>query len=193
VGLGGALFGRKKAQEPKGRALFALVTAQGALAQRLQMVHSGKAGLCFRPLTASSFADLERDVQGILSLGQGTAQTQHRVVADDFGFRWLLLQVEPFEELVSAVYQAAQTFAERGFQEQLLAVVFPFRYEGQEVHWIFSYRRGTFYPFIPVLGEAQRRDSALEVSLVEKVGADLPVEKELERWYPLWGAPFSAV
>ena len=38
-------------------------------------------------------------------------------------------------------------------------------------------------------GGAQQRDSERELRLKAQIGADLPVEPELERWFPLWGIP----
>jgi hypothetical protein len=41
---------------------------------------------------------------------------------------------------------------------------------------------------VPAGGE-QQRDSERELVLKAQIGAELPVEKELERWFPLWGIP----
>src|SRR6478736_5067010 len=48
--------------------------------------------------------------------------------------------------------------------------------------------QGGGYPFVPA-GGAQQRDSERELRLKAQIGADLPVEPELERWFPLWGIP----
>ena len=192
MGLLGSIFGRKKAQEPKVASMFALATAQVTLATRHQMTPTGKAGVCFRPMSSSFFADLEREVQGILAVGERTSATRYRVVDDGYGFRWIILQDDQFEDLVTAAYLAAQTFTEHGFQDRLLAAVFPFQHQRLEVQWIFNYKRGTFYPFVPMPG-TQHRDNSLELSISAKIEDELPLEKNLERWYALWGAPFGAL
>jgi hypothetical protein len=58
-----------------------------------------------------------------------------------------------------------------------------------------------FYPFVPAggktgagsggsAGEAGgQRDNERELRLKAQIGTDLPVEPELERWFPLWGIP----
>jgi hypothetical protein len=67
--------------------------------------------------------------------------------------------------------------------------VFPFRDEASKpVYWIYNYKRGSFYPFVPAAG-AQQRDSERELRLKAQIGAELPIEPELERWFPLWGIP----
>ena len=52
---------------------------------------------------------------------------------------------------------------------------------------VYLYKRGTFYPFAPLPG--QRRDNALELQLRGVIGVDLKIEKDLTRWFPVWGAP----
>ena len=45
-----------------------------------------------------------------------------------------------------------------------------------------------WYPFVPAGGE-QQRDNERELQIKAQIGAELPVEPELERWFPLWGIP----
>jgi hypothetical protein len=56
------------------------------------------------------------------------------------------------------------------------------------LYWIYNYKRGSFYPFVPASG-AEQRDNERELVLKAQIGAELPVEPELERWFPLWGIP----
>jgi hypothetical protein len=72
----------------------------------------------------------------------------------------------------------------------LLASVF--RYvtsDNEPVYWFYNYKRGTFYPFAP-LPSGQKRDNALELRVSSAMDHELPIEKELERWYPMWDIPF---
>ena len=64
------------------------------------------------------------------------------------------------EDQVTAVYAVAQEFNERGFGAQLLAAVF--RFEGGEhpVYWIYGFKTGTFWPFVPTGREAGARQRA---------------------------------
>jgi hypothetical protein len=41
---------------------------------------------------------------------------------------------------------------------------------------------------VPAGGE-QQRDTERELRLKAQIGHELPVEAELERWFPLWGIP----
>jgi hypothetical protein len=51
------------------------------------------------------------------------------------------------------------------------------------------YKRGTFYPFAPRPGRQEKRDSALELQIRGLLTDDLPIEPDLGRWFPVWGAP----
>jgi hypothetical protein len=71
----------------------------------------------------------------------------------------------------------------------VLCAVFALRdARDKRIYWIYNYKRGAFYPFVPA-GGAQQRDNERELRLKAQIGADLPVEAELERWFPLWGIP----
>jgi hypothetical protein len=45
-----------------------------------------------------------------------------------------------------------------------------------------------YYPFVPAPG-TQKRNTERELQLKAQLGADLPLEPELERWFPLWEIP----
>jgi PspA associated protein B len=94
-----------------------------------------------------------------------------------------VLQDADFDDLVTTIHVAAQSMQEDGFGEQLVCAVFPF----DGVKWIYNFKRGFFYPFVP--SGAKKRDSARELELQGKLEKELPIEPELERWFPLWDAP----
>ena len=78
---------------------------------------------------------------------------------------------------------------ERISTDRLIAAVFGLKYEGKKAYWIYYIKRGSFYPL--VLSGDQERDNAAE----SRLGAvmeehKIPVERDLERWYALWGIPF---
>ena len=75
-----------------------------------------------------------------------------------------------------------------GFGQQLLAA--DFRFEGGEnpVYWIYGFKRGAFWPFVPT-GEDKERDNATELELKAKLEKELPIEQDLTRWLALFDAP----
>ena len=75
------------------------------------------------------------------------------------------------------------------YGNRVLASVFAFtQSDGRPVYFIYNYKRGTWYPFVPAGGE-QQRDTERELQVKAQVGTELPIEPELERWFPLWGIP----
>ena len=65
--------------------------------------------------------------------------------------------------------------------------MFAFEEKGQPVYWIYNYKRGSFYPFVPT--GKQKRDSEREFRLKAQMADELPLEQEIGRDLPLWDIP----
>ena len=92
------------------------------------------------------------------------------------------------EDQVTAVHAVSSELQARGFGGQLLAAAFRFDGGGKPVYWIYGFKTGTFWPFVPT-GEKQQRDNARELELKAKLEKELPVEPDLSRWLALYDAP----
>lgn len=191
MGLFDILRGERAPKKANLDRLFALTTARTTLAVSLGYEPLHRAGVCFKPVEAPAFAELRRDLDQLLELSGKSTGTTVSHEDDSFGFHWVVLDDDSFEDLVSTVHLVSQTIEEQGFSEQLLCSVFGFSpTEGSGVvHFVYGYKRGTFYPFVPQ-GE-NTRDNATELRLKAALERELPIEPELERWYPVWGAPIS--
>jgi hypothetical protein len=187
-----ALFRRGKGAAKTDDAILAIAVAEPLLSSTHQMFTTGKVGLTFKPNDSEFFSDLENEMRQLLAAGEQMTGTRYSIVTDAYGYRWIIMADDQFEDLVMAVYAVGQSFNEHGCRDQLLAAVFPFTFEGKEVEWIYTYKRGTFYPFVPA-PDGQHRDNDTEIGLSEKVAKLLPIEKQLAQWYALWGVPFDAV
>jgi len=86
------------------------------------------------------------------------------------------------------VHAVASGLEEQGFGPQLLAAVFRFEGGKHPVYFIYGYKRGAFWPFVPK-GEGQERDNATELELKAKLEGELPIEKDLTRWFGVFDAP----
>ena len=76
-----------------------------------------------------------------------------------------------------------------GYGERVLCAVFAFEDSRKRpLYWIYNYKRGAFYPFVPAGGD-QQRDNERELVLKAQMSSELPIEQELDRWFPLWGIP----
>src|SRR5919106_1810758 len=138
--------------------------------------------------TAGDFVRVENDLSELLDVAAQTSGSRVRRRTDEFGFEWIIVEDPDFEDLVTTVHLVGSELVARGFGEQLLASIF--RFEGGEhpVYFIYGYKRGAFWPFVPT-GEKQERDNAEELELKAKLERELPIEQDLSRWFGLFGAP----
>jgi hypothetical protein len=189
MGLFDILTGRRKVKQPAESRLFAMSTAAITLEMSLGLKSSGKAAIVFQPLATADFESIVTDMEEVLrGTGEDTGTAVERT-DDAFGYRWMILSDEEFEDLVVGVNVVSQALQDGGYGERILCAVFAFRDErDQPVYWIYNYKRGAYYPFVPAGGD-QRRDTERELRLKAQIGNELPVEAELERWFPLWGIP----
>ena len=192
MGLFDILRGQRDPKRADLDRLFALTTARTTLSVSLGYEPLPTAAVCFKPVEAAGFEELRRDLDELLAINERTAGTTTRHQDDEFGFHWLVIEDADFDDCVATTHLVSQTLAEGGFSEQLLCAVFGFRPAGggRDAFFVYAYKRGTFYPFVPADG-AQRRDNAVELRLKATLGRELPIEPELERWYPVWGAPIG--
>jgi hypothetical protein len=183
------LTGKRKLKAPAESRLFAMSTAAVTLEMTLELHSSRKAAIVFQPLATADFSEIVKDMEEVLrGTGEDTGTTVTRT-DDSFGYRWMVLEDDEFEDLVVGINVVSQALQDGGYGERILCAVFAFRdAEDRPVYWIYNYKRGTYYPFVPAGGE-QRRDNERELRLKAQIGSELPVEAELERWFPLWGIP----
>jgi hypothetical protein len=184
------LLGRTKPVKSRVEQLFAMSTAQVTLEVKLGVKPTGEGGITFRPVTTASFDSAASELKGLLDVTTKETGIQYRITKDEYGFEWVLLKGQDLEGLVSGLHMASQTLQDHGLLAQLLAAVFPFvDREEKRLFWIYNYKRGSFYPFVPLPGKS--RDNAYELRVRDVMEGELPLEPELERWYPLWDIPLS--
>ena len=169
--------------------LFGMSTAYVTMEADLGFEPTGEAALCFGDVDSTAFRDAVAEVREILSTGESGTVADFRT--DEYGYRWIVLEAPDFEELLTSVHFAADTLVDRRFGSRLQAAVFAFRaterapdQRERPVYWIYSFRRGAFYPFAPSGGTD--RDSSIEFKLVSVLDGELDVEDDREYWYPLW-------
>jgi hypothetical protein len=189
MGLFDILTGKRKVKAPAESRLFAMSTAAITLDMSLGLKSSGRAAIVFQPLATADFESIVTDMEEVLRGTGEDAGTSVDRTDDSFGYRWMVLADEDFEDLVVGVNVVSQALQDGGYGERILCAVFAFRdAQDKHVYWIYNYKRGAYYPFVPA-GGAQRRDTEAELRLKAQIGRELPVEAELERWFPLWGIP----
>ncbi|MDQ3889102.1 MAG: hypothetical protein M3312_00920 [Actinomycetota bacterium] len=190
MGLGDILFGKKKLGGAKLDKLFALSSAQVTLEAELGLKPAGVAGIVFKPLSAGEFARAETEIEELLGAVAQESGAQVRRRSDSYGFQWLVVRDDDFEDVVTAVHLVASELEARGFGAQLLAALFAFEGRERPTHLVYGFKRGTFWPFVPT-GNDKQRDNAEELRLRNELERELPIEPELERWLALFDAPLD--
>ncbi|HYY32095.1 MAG TPA: hypothetical protein VE693_00725 [Gaiellaceae bacterium] len=190
MGLADVLFGRKKLKGASLDKLFALSTAQITLETELGLKPAGFAAVVFKPLSAGEFNQAERDIDELLGVAARDSGSQVRRRSDSFGFEWLVVRDNDFEDLVTTTHLVSSELSDRGFGGQLLAALFQFKDGERPVYLIYGYKRGTFWPFVPT-GKEQERDNAEEIRLKNELESELPIEPDLTRWLALFDAPLD--
>lgn len=190
MGFLDAIFGRDRPIKSKTEGLFALSTAELTLESQLELKTTNEAAISFRPVSNAEWKAMETEMNDLLNVSVKDSPLQWRWYSDEYGFRWVILHTEEFENLVATVHMLGDELGAHGFGDQLLAAIFQFRdANGRNVYLIYNYKRGTFYPFVPDPQREHERLNAVEFQMSGTLKTDLPIEQEIEQWYPLWGVP----
>ena len=168
-------------------------TAYVKLEMELELKTSGKAAIVFQPLATSDFEGIVRDMEEVV---KGTGEETGTTVTstdDEFGYRWMILSDPDMEDLVVGVNAVSTAIQGGGYGDRVLCAVFalPRQRAASPSTGSTTTSAARFYPFVPA-GGAQQRDHERELRLKAQVGADLPVEPELERWFPSGESRFRA-
>jgi hypothetical protein len=190
VGFLDVLMGRRKLAGPAPDRLFAISTAYVTMETSLGTKSRGAAAIVFQPLSSADFESIVTDMEEVVRATASDSGTTVSRSDDSYGYRWLVLTGPDFDDLVVGINAVSGALEAGGYGERVLCAVFGFEDSQQRpLYWIYNYKRGSFYPFVPAPGKSDQRDNERELVLKAQIGKELPVEQELERWFPLWGIP----
>ncbi len=197
MGLRDILTGRHEIKGPAPDRLFAISTAYIALQTEHQIEPAGAAAIVFQALQTSEFEGVIKDMEEVVVATGGENNTQVHTEDDQFGYRWMVLKDGEIEDLAVGINAVSGSIETAGYGERLLCAVFAFKdAKGHQLYFIYNYKRGYWYPFVPASGtstssstQANQRSTERELQLKAQMASELPIEPELERWFPLWGIP----
>jgi hypothetical protein len=197
MGLRDILTGRHEVKGPAPDRLFAISTAYIALQAEHQIEPAGAAAIVFQALQTSEFEGVIKEMEEVVVATGGENDTQVHTEDDQFGYRWMVLKDGSIEDLAVGINAVSGSIETAGHGERLLCAVFAFKdAKGHKLYFIYNYKRGFWYPFVPASGnatssstEATERSTERELQLKAQMAGELPIEPELERWFPLWGIP----
>jgi hypothetical protein len=190
VGFLDALLGTKG--KLKGAApdrLFAMTTANITMDTGLGLKSRQRAGVVFQPIGTADFKQIVAETEELLA---GTAEetgTKVNTHDDEYGYRWLILEDPDFDDLVVAMNTVSVELQGAGYGDRLLAAVFAYSDDqGKTVYFIYNFKRGSYYPFVPAPGD-KARSTEEELRIKAQLARDLPWEEDMARWFPLWDIP----
>ena len=187
MGFWQTLSGRTTPRRPALDALFGIPGAAITLETAMDFAPTGIGAVCYRKAEGPAFLDAEERLVALLDSDEGPDVER---VDDTFGFTWLVVRTEPVDPgaLVTDLHAVNSTLVDNGFGPSLLCSLVGFAGDdGRRLGLVYLFKRSTFYPFAPT-GD-QQRDTAFELQVRGALGSDLPVEPDLSRWFPVWGAP----
>jgi hypothetical protein len=194
VGLRDILTGRHQVKGPAPDRLFAISTAYITLESEHQIVPAGKAAIVFQALATSEFEATLREMEEVVTATGSESATSVSTEDDSFGYRWMVLRNPPaapsVEDLAVGINAVSSSIETAGHGERLLCAVFSFiDSRKNQIYFIYNYKRGYWYPFVPAVGAKQERSTERELQIKAQMASELPIEPEIERWFPLWGIP----
>src|SRR3954464_11871889 len=148
MGFLDALLGKRKISGPAPDRLFALTTAYVDLAAGQGITTRGAAGIVFQNIATADFAQILSDTQELLK-GTGAETGSTIETKDDaYGYKWIVVRDDDLEGIVGSPTPVAHNPPVGGYGDRILAAVFSFADQaGNPIYLIYSYKRGTWYPF----------------------------------------------
>jgi hypothetical protein len=212
MGLRDILTGRHAVKGPAPDRLFAISTAYVALETEHQIVPAGSAAIVFQALATSDFEATIKEMEGLVTATGGDSGTTVSTQDDSYGYRWMILRspasAPSVEDLAVGINAVSGSIETAGHGDRLLCAVFAFDDRSgtggaasgggssARVYFIYNYKRGYWYPFVPARSDGkpqdsdeQERSTERELQIKAQMASELPMEPEIERWFPLWGIP----
>ena len=190
MGFLDTILGRSKPVKPDLDQLFALPSAAITLEAGMALKPTGVGSVCVKPAEGGGFAGLREQIDQLLAADND----KYAETKDSFGFSWITRSGDPGDlpDLVSDLHAVNASLADAGFGPALLCTLITFcaapgADDTRPVGLVYLYKRGTWYPFVPIGKET--RDNARELQVRAVIGGDLNIEDDLSRWFPVWGAP----
>ncbi|MDN5894354.1 MAG: hypothetical protein L0H93_10045 [Nocardioides sp.] len=188
MGFLDALLGRTKQAPANLDSLFLVPSAAITLQTAAGLTPTGSGSVCFRGAAGAAFAQTQDDIVNLLNNNPDAPDVE--VSSDGFGFTWLIVHRDSDDTagLCTDLHAVNTTLESEGFGSGLLCSMVAFGdASGRKAGLVYLYKQGTFYPFVPA-GKEQR-DNMLEIQIRDELTGELPMEKDLQRWLAIWGAP----
>jgi hypothetical protein len=182
-----ALTGRRRQAANDLDALFLVPSAAITLETAAGYAPTGVGSVCYRSAPGAAFDRTQDEITRLLDDDPEVPDVT--VTRDDFGFTWLVVQGDPADTagLCTDLHAVNTLLEEQGFASGLLCSMVTFTGHGRTFGLVYLYKQGTFYAFAPT--GPHQRDNLTEIAVRDQLAAELPMERDMQRWLALWNAP----
>ena len=168
-----------------------MTTAQVTLETGLGLKHKGAAG---DRLPAARDRRLRGDREATPRSCCAAAAAGHRHArssppTDEFGYRWLILRDPDFEDLVVALNTVSTQLQDERLRRPPAGRRLPLRGERPSRSTSSTTSSAAASTRSSRRRATRQRDTERELRLKAQLGAELPFEEDIARWFPLWEIP----
>jgi hypothetical protein len=185
---------KKHAFKANSDTIFSLSSAYITLEIKLGLKNTGRSAMSIKAVDGMHFSGMREDIQHFLDASKSEFNLIYRTVTDSYGYLWVIIEAKCMEDILAGITAVGDTVYEKGFSDKILAAVFQFSNNNTEnnnnnniQYLIYNYKRNNFYPFIP-MGQ-KNRDTEQEMKILSALGQEMPFEKDMSFWYPMWDLP----
>src|SRR2546423_8561737 len=126
-----------------------MTTAQVTMETSAGLKHRNVPGMVFRPLATADFKQIVADAEELLRGAAKDTGTTVETADDEFGYRWVILRDDEFEDLVVAVNVVSSQLEAGGYGDRLSCAVFAFEEEGRPIFFPHNFQRRASHPIAP--------------------------------------------
>ena len=167
-----------------------MANAAPRLEGQLETLNTGRVGIIVRPDSGQSAESAREQLDAILRTEPSTATVALSVEDDQLGTQWIIVRGSSLKGLVRDARLVGEALLSRDIGARIVAAVFPFTWNDTRQYWLYQRRINKYTPFVPVgMPSEERRDAALETRMEKALRRELPTEKKMNEWYPIWGMP----
>ena len=169
-------------------ALFSLCSAQITLETNLNLRCTGKAAMILKSVSGRFFTEAVAEIKHFLDVSKAESDLSYRMINDSYGYLWIIFESSKIEDIILGISAVGQIIHDRSFAKQLLAALFQFSNKKNNndanQYLVYNYTLNKFYPFAPF--NKNKRDDKIEREIMKTIVDELPVEKDVSLWYPIW-------
>lgn len=170
-------------------ALFSLISAQTTLETSLDLKCTGKATMGLKSVSGRFFTETITEIRHFLDVSKVDSNLSYKMINDSYGYLWIVFESPKIEDIILCISGVGQILHDRSFAKQLLATLIQFQSKRNKIanyyqYLVYSYTLNRFYPFVPV--NKNERDTKIEREIMETIADEIPIEKDVSLWYPIW-------